>query len=639
MNKINNKRKIIVLVGIIARCFIYHGYGVQKFHPGHWVLHPTKNSTNVIYKIKNLDYITGVLIPVDWKILEPAENQYNFSFISNAGQVCKSMGKRLMIRLNERDFNTTIPASQPQYIIDNDGVLIVNEADNARVIPRLWTPYVMSRFIKLITKLGTAFDADSNFEGIIFPETSLGFKDPPHGFNTRIMIDKWKELFSASRMAFPNSVIMQNANYLYMGDINSTLADYYFEELFAYMYQNKIGGICGPDVFTYDTAATKFYAEYSKKTPLGIENQNKSYLAEGKDLNWLYNRVFLDTNGYRANYFFWSMHENWDENGDGIPDQSFTVAGSISANFLVTNVIVKNSGTVFPNSALPETYDNVCILKSPVMPRVKSADLISFNIHEKINTPGTLRVGYYTNNKFWKADYTNPYEQFFVDCENLPYIFSAKQVFTDESFIWASGITIDIAPAIIQPAQYRIYYAGSDIVITARKGSSISGVEKMGFYRNSLWVVSDYTEYSGEYSVNLENVLPGEYTFYVKQVNLDGSETFSDPVYCIVPDKPVITNHTMPIYDLVTFQKGENISIQIMEINPPEGQTVHRMGVHINGVWINSDYSAPWEYSIPSSCLAPGKNIIEIRQVNRYTGTTTDASAIWSDENVIIITD
>lgn len=170
--------------------------------------------------------LVGAQLKYVWKELEPQKDNYQFEKIHQDLSFLQKHNKKLFIQLQDVSFDTAI-VNVPNYILNdteyNGGVAIQYYSDETDTnirqdgyVPRRWDPTVAQRFWKLLEVLGKEFDG--KIEGINLPETAVGFGETgklyPEGFSPHIYRDAIREQMLMAKRAFPNTVVIQYANFM-----------------------------------------------------------------------------------------------------------------------------------------------------------------------------------------------------------------------------------------------------------------------------------------------------------------------------------------------------------------------------------------------------------------------------------------
>jgi hypothetical protein len=232
----------------------------------------------------------GAQLKYTWPQLESEKDVYHFDLIQNDLDFLKSKGKGLFIQIQDVSFDTTI-INVPQYILDdpiyNGGAeLHMGRNDEGTayniegLVARRWDYEVANRFHILLKRLGEKFDG--KIIGINLPETSVGFGTPdmyPLGYSNEAYMTAIKRNMAVLKDAFPNSVVIQYANFI-PGDKFPLVEDSYLENI--YKYANEIkAGMGGPDIKVYKwwpmQHSYKYISQSRGKIPLGVAVQWGNY--------------------------------------------------------------------------------------------------------------------------------------------------------------------------------------------------------------------------------------------------------------------------------------------------------------------------------------------------------------------------
>jgi len=239
----------------------------------------------------NTEEFIGAQLKYTWRELEPCKDYYDFSNIRSDLNFLERHGKTLFIQIQDVTFDT-IRVNVPQYLLEqpeyNGGVAIQYLTDDNDsiisqdgYIARRWDSAVAQRFYKLLHELGKQFDG--KIEGINLPETSVGFGNSgklfPDGFTPWIYREAILKQMKVVKEAFPNSVVIQYANFM-PGEWLPLDDNGYLESLYRFAAENKIG-MGGPDIKIYRAAqmnhSYKFLKKYSNQIKTGIAVQWGNY--------------------------------------------------------------------------------------------------------------------------------------------------------------------------------------------------------------------------------------------------------------------------------------------------------------------------------------------------------------------------
>ena len=313
---------------------IINGKGT-KWHPGHYINAGHKRAS--FPELVNQPLFKGAKVDLNWTDLESEKGVYHFDDVRTALDELTSMDKHLFIMIRYKTFNkhARSGACAPTDIHDDGNVEYVYYKDNEstpedeslrlrKCIAAFWRPAVTERLNALITALGEEFNDHPNFEGVVLPETAIGtMESNPRDFNDDTVITAFKSMLSNSSQAFPNTSVIQFANW--MKGAEPAMAE-------LIQHAHDVGkGFGGPDLMPEKHShATFLFKGYAGLMPLAIDNQwggDQDYIYSngqtrpGRTPDEMYYYAVDDPNGLHANYIFWSTQGNdvWDFKTDIAP--------------------------------------------------------------------------------------------------------------------------------------------------------------------------------------------------------------------------------------------------------------------------------------------------------------------------------
>ncbi len=271
-------------------------------------------------------FFVGAQITYPWRLLEPKQDQYDFSIIESDLEWLNKHGKKLFIQLQDVSFDESI-INVPDYLRTvsyemgaNRQYYFANESDDkpesAGWVARRWDKRVFTRYNKLLSALGAEFDG--RIAGLNMPETSVEFgstgKYYPPGFTPSVYRDAIKSYMRAAKDAFSKSVIIQYANFM-PGEWLPWDDRGYLRSI--YDYGRSIGvGLGGPDLQVYKKGQMNHrYAllpTVSEIIPTGIAVQYGNYTEINPKTG---KRVTIDEiyrfgrDLIKVDYLFWSIQE------------------------------------------------------------------------------------------------------------------------------------------------------------------------------------------------------------------------------------------------------------------------------------------------------------------------------------------
>jgi hypothetical protein len=268
----------------------------------------------------------GAQLKYSWRQLERGKDQYDFDNIRHDLAFLKSRKKRLFIQLQDVSFDPKIVpvpryllsdpeyhgGANPQYTVPGDDE---TKAEQAGWVARRWDPAVRERFHKLLRALGREFDG--KIEGINLPETAVDFGETgrlfPPGFTRRGYRDAVFANMAALKAAFPTSVAMQYANFMFEEPGDTERAN--LRAVYEKAVELKMG-VGGPDLLPWKPGQMRhsypLLREFAGRVPAGIAVQDGNYAHEnpktGKRVT-IPELVDFGTGYLGAKYVFWCTEE------------------------------------------------------------------------------------------------------------------------------------------------------------------------------------------------------------------------------------------------------------------------------------------------------------------------------------------
>lgn len=275
----------------------------RKFNAGHFLaLSRANDSQSVMYNSMRPG-LQGFMKRYTWRQLEPSLGVYDFSEISSDLAFVSSYGLQLVVMIEDKTFDSTIPL--PSYLADKVSANVAGGYTAVR-----WDPYVVARMQALLKMLGKKFDSKANFEGVAFQETALGIASAQLtalAYTPEKMRDAIITELNSATANLPTSRVFWFMNFLagaqyYIGDIARIVTG-----------TGVVMG--GPDVMPDDPALNKhtypFYTSFAGQIPLFGQVEEICYAHLHADTSyptayWTPEELF----GYArekmfVNYMFW----------------------------------------------------------------------------------------------------------------------------------------------------------------------------------------------------------------------------------------------------------------------------------------------------------------------------------------------
>lgn len=306
-----------------------------RFHPGHyiWVM-PVMTQAKLdsgakqshfqqIAALANEPSIQGIQLHVVWGLLEgPKAGDYSqgFALVDEYLSRLKAVNKRLMLVVHERLFGAYGPSALaegdyfPIYLKDskyNGGWIETGGSPYVSVMTRLWDPPVMDRMIALSQAYGARYNSNPTMEMFSpFEESSINVPTSS-GYTGAGMLTQLKRLYTATRIAWPNTALRLKTNWF--------ANDSQFQELIAHLAKNGVA-MGGPDILpNEEVQANKIFngvvggVDYRGVVPWVSEDQGMAFC--GKEGNYtpeqIYNHAIEGNatkkiSASRPQYFVWT---------------------------------------------------------------------------------------------------------------------------------------------------------------------------------------------------------------------------------------------------------------------------------------------------------------------------------------------
>jgi hypothetical protein len=265
--------------------------------------------------------ISGVQVVYNWRQLEKKEGQYDFSQIETDLAAAKSLGKQLVIQVQDRFFSPEA-RNIPDYVQRGRkyGGGLVPQQEEGKSEPYGWTtmqwnPAVRARFQALLAALGKAFDG--RVFAVNLPETAIDVseKQKRPGFSCDAYFNAELENLGAARAAFPHAHVVQYVNFWPCEWDNDHA---YMSRLFEYAAAHDIG-LGGPDIVPWRKGqmhnSYPFFNQYKGKLSfvgMAVQEPTLAYVNDktGKPFTREEFTAFA-TDYLGVNAIFWSAETPW----------------------------------------------------------------------------------------------------------------------------------------------------------------------------------------------------------------------------------------------------------------------------------------------------------------------------------------
>jgi len=309
---------------------------VTKWNPGHYVQFGSNASDFVIdaalKETAGMPFVKGIMIRASWWQLEKGKGQYDFSRIDRFLAKAKAKNKRLFLMVGTKTFDGD--KAVPDYLRTSQysggafriGTIKGTYGENMA----LYDDDVRDRLIALMQALANRYNKDNNFEGVAFNETAWGkMVKPLSSTQQKQFFSNFARVDTATRAAFPNSVVIQFINY------PANFMPALFENM-----KDKGVGMGGPDVFINDPALERGAYTFNSKAkgviPIGMKVESDCYNAVEHggpytkvDVRKIYS---FARDRLHSNYIFWNRytdkHNPWQDVLKMFKGEAFPTGGT-----------------------------------------------------------------------------------------------------------------------------------------------------------------------------------------------------------------------------------------------------------------------------------------------------------------------
>lgn len=158
--------------------------------------------------IASKPFVKGILVRVGWQLMEPSDNQYNWSLIDEQIAAAQSFGKKISLAIGSG-------ISIPQWVLNAGTQSLVTSVPFNDTIAVPWDSIYLDQWTEFISALGNRYQNDTTIVLVYMThstsngyEMQLPFVTTPSlqaaGYTDAKMIQSWKTVINAFNMAFPN---------------------------------------------------------------------------------------------------------------------------------------------------------------------------------------------------------------------------------------------------------------------------------------------------------------------------------------------------------------------------------------------------------------------------------------------------
>lgn len=209
--------------------------GLIRFAPGHYV-RPSPNTTLSQYETLLAgtalsssqpgwdSRIKGVLLLRYWKYIETSKGVYNWTFLDGLIAACRTNGKKLAIRVQDRVFNSTNPLSAVPSYLQSEGLTYVATI-NGNAGAAGWREAAMTYKLNLYKALADRYGADNTLVAFVGEETAMG-QGLPGDYSATAFFNQEIRFMQELRAYAPKIPYCLQANYVTGSP--TTLMDTYY---------------------------------------------------------------------------------------------------------------------------------------------------------------------------------------------------------------------------------------------------------------------------------------------------------------------------------------------------------------------------------------------------------------------------
>lgn len=153
-------------------------------------------------------FVKGILVRVGWELLEPTDNNYNWSLLDTQINRAQQYSKKVSLGIG-------CGIQIPQWVFDNGAQRLISSSPFNDTIAVPWDTVYLTKWKEFITTLGSRYKNDTTIQLVyITHSTANGFEmQLPRvttptlaavGYTDTKMADSWNEVVATFNTAFPN---------------------------------------------------------------------------------------------------------------------------------------------------------------------------------------------------------------------------------------------------------------------------------------------------------------------------------------------------------------------------------------------------------------------------------------------------
>lgn len=217
---------------------------------------PTSTTRSSINEtIASYPFVEGILVRVDWKYLEPTDDNFDWSLIENQIELANTYQKKISLAVG-------IGSNAPDWLFDKaqSTTYDFNGSTGEIIVP--WDPIFQTEWKEFIEQFGNHFNGNQTISLVYITNASFnGFEMqlPTNvtptwsslGYTEEKMIDSWKSAIDAFHLSFPNHYLSNDFHPILESDTPS-------QSIYNYAKQ-KIGNKYGASAWWWTKNNTTIY--------------------------------------------------------------------------------------------------------------------------------------------------------------------------------------------------------------------------------------------------------------------------------------------------------------------------------------------------------------------------------------------
>jgi len=190
---------------------------VMKFEPGHYYAHTDPSNLNPIsLRLQEDSRWRGAILNVQWRDIESAGGDRNWSVIDNAIALVEQTGDYFGVQLMDREFSSSLTCSQIPVVPDDMIPWGQTELkrDGTGCVARIWTQGVMDRWIALASDFMARYDDHPTVVLVMLEETAIASIREDPDFTEQGYVDQLVRFHTEVGAASDHIALNQSMNFM-----------------------------------------------------------------------------------------------------------------------------------------------------------------------------------------------------------------------------------------------------------------------------------------------------------------------------------------------------------------------------------------------------------------------------------------